>query len=527
MMYGSLLLDGSLKEIESRLERKGMLGVRKKTYHVETDTKFHNFRGAENLLEIVKNMREPILVYLDPDVDGVYAGFFIIQWLQKLGKRYTWYINSNREHGWTLPMKRVSGKDIIAVDFLIESSMIQEIVDNDCNIISIDHHVNNKDGFIEYKNSKIGKYGVVINNQYPFEEEDSRYLSGAGVVFESIVGVDDSFNLPVNRSIVGITLLSDVRNIENPYARGYLQELYTHRYKGYIKYLIECTIGDKDFGFGVPRMDRNYIDFKFSPAINSCLRFNMEDMVVKFVLGSGYLDLGYHKLQQELVQEIQKNIIMREFSNLRVCYFYRDKIDKTYHPVLSSFVGLAASQYLDGVHSCICYMIELDDSGKPFVRRASFRGNINGLDYLTALSEIIHGVGHESAFGIKELYPSKKLFEQANKICLWVERDSNYKKDIYEATNLSMFVNKYGFDFGEYNMYCLVQNRKYIRYTGKRIQKKMSMNSKYVEYDVDGMIVKCFNKNINFDNGLILPINERGNLCLYLEENAMPDNPME
>lgn len=499
-----------------------MIGIgREKRYSVETAKKYHKFRGSENLLNRVMEMEEPILVYFDPDVDGVFAGFLVCRWLSKLGKSFKWYINTNREHGWTLDYNRVSGVDVIAVDFIVEPWRVVELTDAGCNIISMDHHVNSQD-FIEVE-SDYGTYGVVINNQYPFEEEDSRYLSGAGVVFESICSVDKSFDTIENRALVAITLLSDIRDIENPLARGYLKDLYNFKYTGYIKYLIENTIGEIDYGFGVPRMDRNYVDYKFSPAINSCLRFNREDMVVKFILGSGYIDLGYHKLQKELVEIIQQNIKVVNFSNLRICYFEKRKIDKKYYDVLSSFVGLVASKYLDGVHSCICYMIDYmvdGDKKVPFVRRASFRGNINGLNYLKSLSKIIHGVGHGSAFGIKELIPSKKLFSKANDICIEVEENSNYVKDVTSVVNLGMFVSRKGFEYGEYNMYCLTQNKKYVKYNGSRIIKKRT-GAKYNEYEVDGIVVKCFDEKVNFDNGLILPINERGNLCMYLEENSL------
>lgn len=497
-----------------------MLSIKREKYQVSTAKKIHSFKGTELLLESVKKMKNPI-IYFDPDVDGVMSGVLVAQWLKMLGKGFSWYINSNREHGWTIDYNRVSGRDVIAVDFIIEDWRVRELVDCGCNIVSMDHHENDSKDFIYYE--KDGCKGFVINNQYPFEEVDSRYLSGAGVVFESISSVSNEFNTITNRAIVGITLLSDVRDIENDLARGYLYDLYHHKYKGYIKYLIEHTMGEVDYGFGVPRMDRNFVDYKFSPAINSCLRFNQEDMVVKFVLGSGYIDLGYRSLQKELVDIMLQKIRMFEFTNSRVCFFEKREIDRKYWDVLSSFVGLVASKYLDGIHSCICYMIDYTEDGCgrniPFVKRASFRGNINGLEYRKALLEVIDGVGHGSAFGIKNLTPSKKLFKKCNEICRDCEIESNYVKDITHVMNLGMFVNKKGDEYGEINLYCLSKNRKYVKYDGKRIEKKRS-GAKYNEYEVDGIIVKCFDEKVNFDNGLILPIKERGNLCMYLEENA-------
>lgn len=492
-------------------------------YQVSVAKKYHNFSGTENLGKKIKSMKEPIIVQFDPDVDGCVAGLLICKYLKGIGKKFNWCINSNREHGLHPRLKNVKGMSIIAVDFVIEEDEMRDLVSRKNRVINIDHHVNGKNPI-----ELVGEgdsWGIVINNQFICEEKDSKYLSGAGVVFESLVGIEPNLDTKENRALVGLTLLSDVRDIENDYARGYLQDLYTHKYKGYIGYLIEHTIGEKDYGFGVPRLDRNYVDFKFSPAINSCLRFNQEDMVVEFFLGSGYLDLGYHALQKDLVQQIQDCVKIYDFSNLRVCFFYETDIEVKYRDVLSSFVGLVASRYLDGVRSVICYMVAYK-GGKPYVRRASFRGNINGLDYLSELEKYVVGKGHGPAFGIRELTPSKKLFSTLNDACRKVEKDSKYVKNITEVVNLSMFVNRLGFEYGEQNMYSLAKNMRYLRYTGKNIQIKRS-GGNYKEYLVDGVSVLCFDKDVDFDNGVILPINERGVLCMYLEADSSKIIPVE
>lgn len=492
-------------------------------YKVKVATKYHKFKGTDGLGEHIKDMREPIIVQFDPDVDGCVAGVLICKYLRSIGKKFQWCINSNREHGLHPRMASIKDRDIITVDFVVTEEEVKSLVGRGNNIINLDHHVNGKNPIEVVTES--GNYGIVINNQFDCEESDGRYLSGAGVVFETLVSIDEGFANKENRALVGLTLLSDVRDIENNLARGYLQDLYTYKYKGYIGYLIENTIGEKDYGFGVPRLDRNYVDFKFSPAINSCLRFNQEDMVVEFFLGSGFLDLGYHDLQKDLVKEIQENVEVHDFSNLRICIFKETDISVKYREVLSSFVGLVASRYLDGTHSVLCYMIAYK-GGKPYVRRASFRGNINGLDYLKKIEKYVKGVGHGPAFGIRELVPSKKLFLTLNEVCKQVEGDSNYVKDVTEVINLSMFVNRQGFEYGEHNMYCLTKNRKFLRYSGRNIHTKRS-GANYAEYLVDGVSVLCFDNAVDFDNGLILPINERGILCMYLEADSSKNIPVE
>ena len=470
--------------------------------------KYHVFQGVDDEFKLTMYSLVNPIVHFDPDVDGVISGLLVCRFLAKHGKTYNWYINSNRSHDWSLPLNAVRGRDIVAVDFIVSPDKVKELCDVGCNVVSIDHHVNGLQGQFSYK-SKYYTRGLIINNQHPGEEEDSRYLSGAGVVFESLVQIDPEMDTAENRALVGITLLSDIREIENPLAEWYLYNLYTHRYKGYIKYLIDATMGEKDYGFGIPRMDRNFVDFKFSPAINSCLRFNKQNDVVNFMMGRGSLDLGYHKKQKELVAKILEKCKVINLEKLKICYFMEEDFMQ-YADVLSNFVGLVASKNLDGNRSVICYM--LGNSKVKNIKRASFRGNINGLDYQGSLMYLFQCLGHKSAFGIKGIIPSKSTFLSANEKCRMLEEEENYQKTIINVQNLSMFnANK----IAEDNMYKLSQNRVYIRYKGTSIHKRRS-GSNYAEYVVNGVPVLSFgNKQVT--DGLILPILERGIVNFYLE----------
>lgn len=469
------------------------------------------FRGVDaNLKSLILNMKN-VLVYFDPDVDGIVSGCLVCRYLVKNGISYEWFINTNREHGWLIPIDNMYDRDIIAVDFLMTREEVTGLVNNGCNVISFDHHVN-EDNMIRV--NSVGRKGIVVNNQYPFEDKEKRYLSGAGVVFESLVAMDRSFDTKENRALVGLTLLSDIRDIENPLAEGYLRELYNHEYTPYLKYLISGVIGERDYGFGRPRLDRNFVDYKFSPAVNSCLRFNREEMVVNFFMGRGSLDLEYHAKQKELVREIQGKAKVIDLSNLRVCYFFESDFVE-YSDVLSNFVGLVASKYLGSGRSVICYLISEED-GKRYIKRASFRGRFNGLNYLKPISEVLHGVGHVSAFGIKEMVADAKVFTRVNKICKEVEANQKHTTKVVEVANLSFFNEMKGKKVATKNVYCLSQNRTYLRYKGKNIR-RIRAGGNYIEYLVDGISVMCFDIKLSFKTGLILPVLERGIITYYLE----------
>lgn len=473
----------------------------------------HRFKGTDIFKEMVSSFNN-IIVYFDPDVDGMIAGYFVCKYITSMGKTFKWYVNSNRSHNWGIPLEKIKGYDIIAVDFMIPEKQIKDIVTSGSNIISMDHHVN-QDDFIDITVN--GKRGAVINNQYPFEPENGRYLSGAGVVFETLSAIDASFNTEENRALVGLTLLSDVCNIENDLAKEYLTTLYNHKYKGYIKYLIDGTMGDKDWGFGVPRLDRKFVEFKFSPAVNACLRFNRESDVVKFFLGIGKLDLTYREKQKELVKKMLKIVEVREFEKSKVVFLNDwDESISYYNDVLSNFIGLIASRYLDGKKSVIAYLISKDLKGNKYVKRASFRGYINGIDYLKATKDLIEGIGHQSAFGVLNLKPRKDLFRKVSDACGKIEEGYVTTNTITPTTNLAIFANRFGRTYANFNMFCLAQNSKYVRYVGSNIKVLVNGDS-FQKYKVDGIEVKCFNSNLNFSNGLIYPILERGYINYYLQ----------
>ena len=164
---------------------------------------------------------KPVLVYFDPDVDGLIAGYLAVKFFSKLGFPIRTHINSNREHGFKLPAKAVKGYNIVAVDFDMSKEQIMELVKEGCNVLLMDHH-DNDDEQIYYKGEN-DCMGLCINNQDSVNPEEGRYQSGAGVTYETLcqVGVkffdsmEDWFDCDENRSLVGITLLSDSRLFKN------------------------------------------------------------------------------------------------------------------------------------------------------------------------------------------------------------------------------------------------------------------------------------------------------------------------
>ena len=112
------------------------------------------------------------------------------QYLDMQGLKYSYFVNDNRFHGFTLSPEVLRGYLVIAVDFdLVEE--LPALVENDVVIISIDHHEIQGTLVEEYKDDELR--GIVVNNQYPFEPADNRYQSGAGMVYETFCKIDENF----------------------------------------------------------------------------------------------------------------------------------------------------------------------------------------------------------------------------------------------------------------------------------------------------------------------------------------------
>ena len=466
---------------------------------------------VKEFIEKFKNRR--VLVYFDPDVDGLFSGYFVCELLQKLGLQYTYFVNSKRQHGFTLQPSAVEGFFIIAVDFGIPASLVKSLVAHNVALLSLDHHDIQKD-FIYFKSDKTDAEGVVLNNQYPFEDKDKSFLSGAGVVYEGICANYPDFKSDERDAIVGITLLSDAVPIENMQARKYLSKTFSaDTQKGYIGYLVKNTM-ESDYGFGVPKLDRNFIDYTFSPRVNSLLRFGRESEALNFVLGRGLTTVNTRKLQKDYVQYLISIADIKDYSNLRIVCCDVTKVAPEYRNIdISCFIGTVCSKLKTESGNCIAYVL---DNG--VVIRASFRGKYSDIHYRVALKGYgLDAEGHPSAFGILNLEPSEELWVALNDIIYELEKDHQQTFKVITSPNLAMTMIQSGMNMAYENCYVRDLFRTYIKYTGSNYRVSIDREN-YREYTVDGRPVKCFDKELNPSNAYILPMLEKGHVALYLQK---------
>lgn len=500
-------------------------------------------------LELAKGKDCKFLVYYDPDIDGLMAGLLVEEYLNKMGfgvqcPNYKYYLNNNRAHGFVLTdsqLEQLKGYTIIAVDFSISKKDFDRILRAGINLINIDHHEINIE---EYTNktdnavcSKCGNnYGVIINNQYDFEPENFRFLSGAGMVYYFLKYVSEFYNVPVYTdfpAMVGITLLSDIRELERPEARNFLRYTFSlnSEYMKYLQWLTtkESFASQRFTPFGVPCMSRDYIDFTFSPIINALLRADKGDDALNLLRGNDTTIatlkdrdslFSFRDIQKRIISAIMKELkeaenrpgsLTKEYSKLKVCCLTNEfKVEGLEDYNITNYIGVACSKIKDEDKTGVIVVIDKDTNQ---IIRGSLRGGKEGIDYLDIFQKNnVPSAGHHNAFGILACDVTKIDFEQINRDIEIAESQNKNEntRTVHEVTNLEFFskspIMK---QICRYNSLSRDNFRIYLKYVGnledKTSVKQEIISEKYCKYIIDGVNIDCYDPSIDLKDALIQP----------------------
>lgn len=504
---------------------------------------------AKYLLRQAFFYKKKVIIYYDPDIDGLIAGTLASVVADHFGLTYEYRINSMRQHGFCMTdeeLESIRGSLIIAVDFLMTEEELQRVVDAGVDIISIDHHLNTvqsaKEVIHKTSNSSypaylsehsrnalntadekhlrliqkhsqntpnpiddgltvdvlrneviqraeqasLCSYAVLINNQYPFEPAELRFLSGAGMVYETFKFVMPSLMQHQKyKAMVGWTLISDSCNLDSGLARGFLNELYNWN-DSLAHYLIELTKPDTDWDswMGSYELDNSYIVYTVNPKFNAMFRANMGDYCVNLMLEMLKAEtfthmyyqstrfMEYRKVMQKAVdyqkkviayyKELYKRvsesketqdfyadtsrifankpaIIYKEFSNLAVLRYILPKdtdnptasINRTF-ALYSNYIGVAINQILPLVNKTVILLLYYMDKSTGAIEccRGSMRGFMSGVPYMSYGRRLnLQFIGHEGACGLLDV-PFDYKFNALNSAFLNAEY--NYRKE-YEA----------------------------------------------------------------------------------------------
>ena len=472
---------------------------------------------AKSIIEQGSNF----LVYGDPDIDGMIAAYLVCAYLRKRGITFNYYINSNRKHGFTLPLDKVRGKTIIAVDFSMSEKELEDVVNIGANIVLIDHHHIDSTQLVIKDNGK--NRGIIINNQYTFEDKAYRFLSGAGVVYHVLGYMEPTMFSEDNKALVGISLLSDIREIENDIAQDFLKTTYVAN-TPMINRLIAITKPEYSFSFGAVKMDRQFIDYTFSPRFNAMFRANKGYEAFEYMLGKP-LERKFveecRDFQNTMVQYILDNLKGKEYSAL-ICKYIEHKnmsdviLETDSNPMfhdaeLSNFIGLVASR-IKGKKSSIVYIKNGDD-----IERGSFRGS-GDHDYLHLFRDL-GGLanGHRNAFGFHCMISA--TFDEFNDILYGISLYNDNSNRIVEASNLSTIVNTTNIDLATLNIFRRSSNQIFVKYIGSKDNCIATERGKLIEWRIDGVLVKSFDADLKPWKDFILPYKDKGYTVFYLKKD--------
>lgn len=475
----------------------------------------------------------PVTIKGDPDVDGMLAYCVASQMLDEKGIKYHSTVNRDRKHGLVEDELNQNGKPkgvdpyfhenelIINVDSSISGDELMFLAENGNIVISLDHHKVELDGYDKLqRHFKKGEGEcILINNQFEDEPEEWRFWSGTGVVIHALskilnVGIKTEWTV-----MHGITLLSDVRDIENDLAREILKVTYSTPLKDMrtLNRLVKKTqLEVPDLFRKEPEhLDRTFIDYSFSPYYNACYQLNLSEYIFTLLKRSLPYNYSAKTDRKAIVENLEKYVKVTELKNLTILGIELDavepiQIEENYSFSYSNFLGLLANKYLS-LGKTVAILSR--ENGK--FKRGSVRALSHHIDYNAIFSK--YGFtckGHTGAFGITALNNPK--FKAVSKEIGIVEVNEKAKPNFKTAKNL-LAMQEELLQIADDNQYVLSQNKLGIYYTGFHCSVKRETKGT-MTYEVDGMSVRTFDKELTLENSLIIPTLECDNLILTLEK---------
>ena len=525
----------------------------------------HGQEDANAILDALLGDADPrVLVYVDPDIDGVVAGCLLMAFLDEHNVKYSTYINPNRAHGFFLTddeleslfagdnsslgkgsisntqggtkSKDFSNCYIVHGDFTTTEEQLHHLCLLGIRVLSTDHHdLPQGQKYIRAVSPEGDILGCVINNQYEFEPETGRYLSGAGVVLKVLRGyAGRSWGGAAAERLVGWTLLSDVCDISGAQARWWLKKLYSWDYAATtyqtstekvladtLKHVyMEVDRLTPSYSFGKPMLTRTKVDFRLSPAINALFRFGRENEAVALFRGGEYprtgirdgrYELTFQKAQRKISKVLEEKAVTTPYGKDFLVIDYVDNPSDYVDVGIagtdpSNFVGLVCNRFLDR-YPCV---LGISRNSDLVITRASFRGKyaVPYLEYLHK-TELLDGAGHSSAFGVPSIVGTKGDDVDFRRIGALMSllnrkyRETHTEEEtgrVFEVGDLQLFsVTNPLQDIAEYNEFASSAMRVLLRYTGRSVVVEDASPGRTV-FNVEGERVLSFNTTITEDN---------------------------
>ncbi|MCH4866611.1 DHH family phosphoesterase [Bacillus sp. 1006-3] len=222
-----------------------------------------------SLLLTEKNERIGILY--DVDVDGLFSGFILEDFLKRAGKSPVRYMNKGKQHGLTKEALKWVIREKLEWLFIVDAGSGDGKAIRYCTekhnvrVVVLDHHPYEKTHEINPNKSWI------LNVQ---DDPKLPNLSGCGVVYRFLEQLGRMFGLMVGQyeKFVGITVISDMCDMSDRENRYYVR-------KAYEEYRANAFLSKFTF-YG---SYRSFYGFGVIPYLNALIRTGEEDRAMKVV----------------------------------------------------------------------------------------------------------------------------------------------------------------------------------------------------------------------------------------------------
>lgn len=339
---------------------------------------------AKQFVEDMKT-RDKAMVLYDVDVDGLFSGFFIEHYLERLDIEVFRYMNKNKAHGLAefdsiLNKLKDNNIEVLVVPDAGTNDIeqLKTLEDNGIKVYVLDHH--------EIEGELMDtEYVKVLNIN-----EDRSYpkLSGAGVTYLFIDEVNKYYKLHIGmyENLVGVTVLSDVCDMTDNTNRYFVKKLYDN-YESFEFFKVFDFYGSF----------KSLMTFKVIPFLNALIRTGENDLAMRIVndLNNASMIRGVVKPlmytnKQEQNKMVENLKLEGKLFKLDGCTVHIRKGHK-----YKNVGGLLANKYLDKYNQS-CLVLGVDPETKQV--SGSFRG-LN-FDYTLLRRFGFECKGHDLACGV-------------------------------------------------------------------------------------------------------------------------------
>lgn len=260
---------GNLSIVEKVLKKRG-IDESSLVFVKEDELDFPELNNVVNVLSTEFFLKEvgKVGILYDVDVDGLFSGYILEDFFNRMGKTVVNFINPMKKHGLVKESLKWVSKEKLDWLFVVDAGSsdfkaMKKCLEMGTKVVVLDHH--------PYKEKDYPDGIWVVNiSKYPKLPP----LSGCGVVYRFIEAVGKVFEIETKQyeTFVGITVMSDMCRMDVPENRYYVQKAYEGN---------RATVFLKRFKFYGSY--RSFYGWGVNPYLNALIRTGEEKKAVMTV----------------------------------------------------------------------------------------------------------------------------------------------------------------------------------------------------------------------------------------------------